>query len=70
VVADARAAQGKPGLDDVRLAHLIGDAAVITRAQAAVADPFVRLALELAAAGTPSNTAIKDDLSYLQAQSH
>ena len=70
VVADARAAQGKPGLDDVRLAHLVGDAAVISRAQAAVADPFVRLALELAAAGTPSNSAIKDDLSYLQAQSH
>ena len=66
VVAAARAAHGRPGLDDLRLAKLIGDDALVTRDRAALDDPFVKLGLELAAATEPSSASVKDDLSYMQ----
>ncbi len=64
VGAAARADTTRPGLDDVRLARLLGDAAVETHAKAVFEDKLARAAIELHSIIDPSNPAGHEDLAY------
>lgn len=55
---------GFPELGDVRIARLLGDAALEARAKAVFDDKLVRVSLELALLLDPGDPAAKQDLAY------
>ncbi|HLL25067.1 MAG TPA: hypothetical protein VK427_23190, partial [Kofleriaceae bacterium] len=61
----AQADTTRPGVDDLRVARLLGDAALEARTKAVLEDRVTRLAYELRMVLDPSNAAGKDDLAYL-----
>jgi len=63
-VAAHATVNGFPGLGHVRLARLLGDAALEARARAAFDDKLVRLGLELALLLDPSDPVAKQDIAY------
>lgn len=65
VTAYARADQTRPGIDDLRVARLIGDAALIERAKAVLDDKLTRLDYELDLIVSPKRPATRDILAYL-----
>jgi hypothetical protein len=56
---------GRPGLDDLRVARLLGDAALETRAKAVLDDKLTRLSWEISLVLDPTSQAIKEDLALL-----
>jgi cellulose synthase operon protein C len=65
VAAYAMARTRRPDLDDLRIARLLGEPAIEARTRAALDDPWVRLALELASVLDPTSPVVKEDLAYL-----
>jgi hypothetical protein len=65
VASFAAADTSRPDLGDLRLARLLGDPALETRARAALDDKWVRLALEITLIVDPTNAIAKEDLAYL-----
>jgi hypothetical protein len=61
----ARADQTQPGLDELRLARLLGDAALEQRAKAVLDNKLVRLGLELDLVLDPGHPTTKEELAYL-----
>jgi hypothetical protein len=61
----AKADVSRPGLDDWRLAELIGDATTIERTRSALADPLVRMRYEADAILDPGNESTAEDLALL-----
>lgn len=61
----ARADTTRPGTDDVRVARLLGDAALLAKAQAVFDDKLVRLALELAIITSPKSDVTAQELAFL-----
>ena len=57
----------RPGLDDWRLAQLLGDAAAIERTRSALGDPLVRLQVEADAILQPGNETHAEDQALLAA---
>jgi hypothetical protein len=68
VVEHARADQTKPGMSDLRLARLLGDAALETRARAMLDDRMTHLDLELAVLFDPGDEVARADLALLDAR--
>jgi hypothetical protein len=64
----AQADTGVPHIDDLRIARLLGDAALETRAKAVLDDKVTRLSLELSAVLDPTNPTTKADLAVLDAR--
>jgi len=68
-VADhARADTTRPGVGDLRLARLLGDAALETRTRAVLDDRMVHLGLELAVLFDPADEVTRSDLALLDAR--
>jgi hypothetical protein len=68
-VADhVRADRTRPGLSDLRLARLLGDAALEAKARAALDDRMTHLGLELALILDPSDEVTRADLAMLDAR--
>lgn len=65
VRAVAQADTSRPGVDDLRLARLLGDAALEARTKAVLDDKLTRLSLEIALVLDPSHPTTKDALAYL-----
>jgi cellulose synthase operon protein C len=61
----ARADHSRPGLGQLRLARLLGDAALEERARPALDNKLIRLGLELQLVVDPTDPSPKDDLAYL-----
>jgi cellulose synthase operon protein C len=57
--------RSRPGLDDLRLARLLGDAGLEARAKAVLDDKFARMSRELAALLSPGDPTTAEDLAYL-----
>ncbi|HWO23179.1 MAG TPA: hypothetical protein VNO30_30765 [Kofleriaceae bacterium] len=57
--------RSRPGLDDLRLARLLGDADLEARAKAVLGDKFARMSRELSALLSPGEPTIAEDLEYL-----
>jgi hypothetical protein len=68
VAGHARADRSRPSPDEVRLAHLLGDAELEARARAAFDDHLIRVGLELGALLDPGDEVARDDLAYLNAK--
>jgi hypothetical protein len=68
VAEQARADHSRPAPSDLRLAHLLGDAAVEARARAVLDDRMTHLALELAVLMDPGDEASRADLALLDAR--
>jgi len=68
VSAFAHADTSHPGVDDVRLARLLGDADLITRAAAAFDDKLVRMRLELSQLSDPTDPTAAAALAVLDAR--
>ena len=68
VVDHARADRTRPGASDLRLARLLGDAALEARARAVLDDRMAHLALELTVVFDPGDEVIKADLALLDAR--
>lgn len=68
VRATAQADTGRPNIDDLRIARLLGDPALETRAKAVLEDRVTRLSLELAGVLDPTNPTVKADLAVLDAR--
>jgi hypothetical protein len=64
VAAHAKVDPVHPSLDDLRLARLLGDAALEARARPVLDDKLVRLSLELNLLLDPSDPVVKQDLAY------
>jgi hypothetical protein len=64
----AQADAGRANVDDLRIARLLGDAALETRAKAVLEDKVTRLSLELSAVLDPTNPTTKADLAVLDAR--
>ncbi len=67
VPALARAVTDAPGIDDLRLARLLGDADLLARAAAARTDELVRLRVELRRLIDPTDPSLAADLAVLDA---
>jgi hypothetical protein len=67
VAEHARADRTRPGPTDLRLARLLGDAAVEARARAVFDDRMTHLAYEFAALSDPGDEETKADLALLDA---
>lgn len=65
VAAFSRADRARPGIDDLRLARLLGDASLEERARAVLDDKLLRLRLELDLLLDPTDPTTKEDLAYL-----
>ncbi len=68
VAGHLRADRSRPGVDDLRLARLVGDAALEARANAVLGDKLARAGLELAVLLDPGDPTTKEDLAYLDAR--
>lgn len=68
VAEQARADRSRPAPSDLRLARLLGDAAVEARARAVLGDRMIHLALELAVLVDPGDEVSKADLALLDAR--
>lgn len=68
VAGYARADRSRPGPGDLRLARLLGDAALETRARAVLDDKLAHLQYELGVILDPSDEVTKADLAYLDAR--
>jgi hypothetical protein len=64
IAALARADTSRPGIEDLRLARLLGDAALEARAKAVLDDKLARLSRELAVLVDPGDPAAAEDLAY------
>jgi hypothetical protein len=67
VAVQARADRSRPGPSDLRLARLLGDAAVEARARSVLDDRMAHLGLELAILVDPGDEDSKSDLALLDA---
>jgi hypothetical protein len=65
VAAHQRAARGRPGLDDLRLARLLGDAELEARAKVVLDDKLARASRDLDAVLDPGDPATAEDLAVL-----
>ncbi len=64
LAAHLRADRSRPGLHDLRLARLLGDAELEARATADLDDKLARASIELAALLDPDDPAEQEDLAY------
>jgi hypothetical protein len=67
VVEHTRADRTRPGTSDLRLARLLGDAALEARARAVLDDRMAHLGLEFAVLLDPGDEVSKADLALLDA---
>lgn len=65
IAGHQRADRSRPGLSDLRLARLLGDAELEARARAVLDDKLARASLELDAVLDPGDPAAAEDLAYL-----
>jgi hypothetical protein len=61
----AQAATGRMGVDDLRIARLLGDSGLEARAKAVLDDKLQRLAYEISLVIDPTNESAKGDLALL-----
>ena len=61
----AQASTGRPTVDDLRIARLLGDATVEARAKAVLDDKLARLSEEISLVLDPTSPTTKEDLAYL-----
>ena len=65
VRATAQTDTGRPSVDDLRVARLLGDAALETRAKAVLDDKLTRMSYEIGLVLDPTAPGTKEDLAYL-----